>query len=260
MVQRLNFFLIICFVLAANIALAQAEIKFEKDTHDFGTIAEGTQAAYEFRVKNTGNQPLIISTVQPSCGCTTPDWTKEPILPGKIGMIKAMYNSTGRPGPFHKSITVTSNAATATQVLYIQGEVGPKDLKNIYTQEQKTMSPRLALGSTTYNFGKLEKGQKAVAKFTIKNTGRQPLVVQGVRSACNCVTYRVSEPSLKPGQTATLELTYVPAVLKEQIETVNILSNDIIMPDNRLTLKANVVESLATQNMLREGKQPVPFR
>ena len=260
MKTKLYLLLIFCLTLTAQAAFSQSEIKFEKETHDFGIIAEGTQASYEFRVKNVGNQPLIISTVQPSCGCTTPDWTKEPILPGKTGVIKAMYNSTGRPGPFHKSITVTTNAATPTQVLYIRGEVGPKDLKLIYTPEQKAMSPRLALGSTTYSFGKLEKGQKAVAKFTVKNTGRQPLVIQGVKSSCNCVSYKVSEPSLKPGQTTTLELTYVPMVLKEQNEIVNILSNDIIMPDIRLTLKANVVESLATQNMLREGKQPVPFR
>ncbi|MFD2512532.1 DUF1573 domain-containing protein [Pontibacter locisalis] len=260
MKTKLYFLFIFCLAFTANKAFSQAEIKLEKETHDFGTIAEGTQASYEFKVKNVGNQPLIISAVQPSCGCTTPEWTREPIQPGKTGLIKAMYNSTGRPGPFHKSITVTTNAATPTQVLYIKGDVGPKDLKLNYTPEQKAMSPRLALGSTTYNFGKLEKGQKAVAKFTVKNNGREPLVIQGVKSSCNCVSFKVSEQNIKAGQTATLELTYVPMVLKDQNEVVNILSNDIIMPDIRLTLRANVVESLATQNMLREGKQPVPFR
>lgn len=260
MKRNLYLLLSLCFIFVVGTANAQGELKFEKATHDFGTIAEGTQAAYEFQVKNVGNQPVIISAVQPSCGCTTPEWTRDPILPGKTGTIKAMYNSTGRPGPFHKSITVTSNAATPNQVLYIKGEVGPKDLKTSYTQEQKAMSPRLAVGSTSYSFGKLEKGQKAVAKFTIKNTGRQPLVVQGVKSACNCVSFQVSQPSLKPGQTATLELTYVPMMLKEQNEVVTIISNDIVMPDLKLTLKANVVESLASKNMLREGTQPVPFR
>ncbi|MBC5992370.1 DUF1573 domain-containing protein [Pontibacter cellulosilyticus] len=260
MKRNLYLLLLLCFIFVVGTANAQGELKFEKETHDFGTIAEGTQAAYEFKVKNVGNQPVIISAVQPSCGCTTPDWTKDPILPGKTGVIRAMYNSTGRPGPFHKSISVTSNAATPNQVLYIKGEVGPKDLKTSYTPEQKAMSPRLAVGSTSYNFGKLEKGQKAVAKFTVKNTGKQPLVIQGVKTACNCVSFQVSQPSLKPGQTATLELTYVPMMLKEQNEVVTIISNDIVMPDLKLTLKANVVESLASKNMLREGNQPVPFR
>ncbi|MDX5417880.1 MAG: DUF1573 domain-containing protein [Hymenobacteraceae bacterium] len=257
-----NFYLltVICLFLAGFSAQAQGELKFEKETHDFGTIAEGVQASYEFVVKNVGDKPVVISHVQPSCGCTTPDWTKDPIMPGKTGVIKAMYNSTGRPGPFHKSISITSNAATPHAVIFIKGEVGPKDLKTNYTPEQKANSPRLAVGTTSHSFGKLEKGQKAVAKFTIKNTGRQDLVVQGVKANCNCVTYKVSQPSLKPGQQATLELTYVPTMLREQNEVVTIVSNDIVMPDLKLTLKANVVESLAQKNMLREGNQPVPFR
>ncbi|MCC9167944.1 DUF1573 domain-containing protein [Pontibacter harenae] len=258
--KNLYYLMFLCFILAGVNANAQGELKFEKTMHDFGTIAEGVQATYEFKVENVGNQPVVIAHVQPSCGCTTPDWTKDPILPGKTGIIKAVYNSTGRPGPFHKAITVTSNAATPNTTLYIKGAVGPKDLKMSYTAEQKAKSPRLAVGSTNYNFGKLEKGQKAVAKFRIKNTGLQDLQVQGIKSNCNCVSYKVSEPAIKPGQQAILELTYVPAMLKEQNEVVTILSNDIVMPDLKLTLKANVVESLVSRNMLREGAQPVPFR
>ncbi|GAB3528115.1 hypothetical protein GCM10027443_05600 [Pontibacter brevis] len=252
--KKLNLLTLLYLMFAASAAMAQGKLSFEKETHDFGTIAEGTQATYEFRVKNVGDQPVIISNVQPACGCTTPTWTKEPLLPGKTGVITAVYNSTGRPGPFHKSITVTSTAEEPTQVLYIKGGVGPKDLKTAYSQEQKLMSPRLAVGSTNYNFGKLEKRQKAIAKFQIKNTGRQPLVIQGIKAACNCVQYRVSASALKPGQTALLELRYSANVLEEQNEVVTVLSNDIIVPALRLTLKANVIERQAPQDMLREGK------
>ena len=250
----------ICLLLAGFTANAQGELKFEKETHDFGKVAEGTQATYEFKVTNVGNQPVVITNVQPSCGCTTPDWTKEPIQPGKSGVIKAMYSSAGRPGPFHKSITVLSNSIKPSAVIYIKGEVGPKDLKTSYTPEQKAKSPRLAVGKTSYNFGKIEKNRKAVAKFIVKNTGQKDLVIQGVKTNCNCVSFQVSKPEIKPGQQAVLELTYVPAALREQNEIVTIISNDIIMPDLKLTLKANVVESLALKNMLREGAQPVPFR
>ena len=62
-----------------------AEIKFEKETHDFGAIPQGTPATYEFSFKNTGKSPLIITNASASCGCTTPDWTREPIKPGKTG-------------------------------------------------------------------------------------------------------------------------------------------------------------------------------
>jgi hypothetical protein len=175
-------------------------------------------------------------------------------MPGDTGVITAIYNSTGRPGPFLKSITVTSSAAEPTKLLYIKGAVGPKDLKTSYTPEQKSMSPRLAVARTSYNLGKLEKGQKSIAKFTIKNTGRQPLVIQGVKSACNCVQYRVSEPALKPGQTALLELRYSAGVLKEQNEVVTVFSNDIVVPTLKLTLKADVTEPTAPQDMLRQGR------
>jgi len=101
----------------------KGEMKFEKELHDFGTIVEGESATYEFVFTNTGKEPIIISNVVASCGCTTPSWTKEPIKPGKKGSIKALYNSQGKPGPFNKQITVTSNALTSTKVLTIKGNV-----------------------------------------------------------------------------------------------------------------------------------------
>jgi len=105
------------------------EFLFEAESHDFGTVAEGTQATYEFKFTNTGKEPLIISNVQASCGCTTPKWTNEPVAPGKTGVITAMYNSSGRPGPFTKSITVTSNAKSTPKVLTINGVVEAKPVE-----------------------------------------------------------------------------------------------------------------------------------
>lgn len=99
-----------------------AEISFEKETHDFGVIPQGTPASYTFIVTNTGKSPLIITNAAASCGCTTPDWTKEPILPGKKGFIKATYNAAS-PGAFMKTVTVTSNASREMVTLTLKGEV-----------------------------------------------------------------------------------------------------------------------------------------
>ncbi len=104
----------------------QADFLFEMENHDFGAITEGTQATYEFKFINTGKEPLVISNVQASCGCTTPKWSTEPIAPGKSGTITATYNSTGRPGPFTKTITITSNAKSSPKILTINGTVSPK--------------------------------------------------------------------------------------------------------------------------------------
>jgi len=94
---------------------------FKTELHDFGTVPEGPAAEYEFSFTNKGKEPLIIQAVNASCGCTTPSYSKDPVLPGKTGTVKASYNTAGRPNAFTKTITVTSNAGT--KVLTIKGEV-----------------------------------------------------------------------------------------------------------------------------------------
>jgi hypothetical protein len=97
-------------------------IEFETTDHDFGTITEGGDGTFEFIFKNTGKEPLILSNVRSSCGCTVPEWPKEPIMKGNKGKIKVSYN-TRITGPFSKSITVYSNAEEAPVVLIIKGKV-----------------------------------------------------------------------------------------------------------------------------------------
>lgn len=100
----------------------QAEISFTKEIHDFGMIPQNQPATYMFYFTNTGKEPLIISNVSASCGCTTPEWSKEPIPPKKTGYIKATYNAAAI-GPFNKNVTVFSNAKRNTVILTLKGEV-----------------------------------------------------------------------------------------------------------------------------------------
>ena len=115
--------LVVGFAFQSN---AQGAIKFKAEKHDFGKIVEGTQAPYSFEFTNTGKTPVVISNVQPSCGCTTPEWTREPIMPGKTGKVTASYNSAGRPGNFNKTITVVNNGEVSQIILTILGSVVPK--------------------------------------------------------------------------------------------------------------------------------------
>jgi hypothetical protein len=103
---------------------AKAKIVFESLTHDFSTITQGGDGNCVFKFVNEGVAPLILSNVQASCGCTTPSWTKDPVMPGVAGEIKVHYD-TNRLGTFSKSITVTSNAVNSPVVLRISGEVKP---------------------------------------------------------------------------------------------------------------------------------------
>lgn len=99
-----------------------AEITFESEVHDYGKIKQGADGTYEFKFKNTGKEPLIISNAKGSCGCTVPSWPKEPIKPGGSSVIKVTYD-TKRVGPISKTVTITSNAKTASKVLQIKGTV-----------------------------------------------------------------------------------------------------------------------------------------
>ena len=100
------------------------KFKFETEVIDYGTIEHNANGDREFKFTNTGKEPLIISNAQGSCGCTTPSWPKEPIMPGKSAVIKVHY-ATDRVGSFEKTVTLTSNADTPTKVLKIKGVVKP---------------------------------------------------------------------------------------------------------------------------------------
>jgi hypothetical protein len=99
------------------------EFKFEKETHDFGKIPQGKPVSYEFTFTNTGNEPLIISNVESSCGCTVPKYTNTPVLKGKTGSITVTFNAASVQPSFAKAVTIKSNARTPNKVLYIKGEV-----------------------------------------------------------------------------------------------------------------------------------------
>lgn len=134
------FTLLTAFILIIGLPAAYgqqqlADIKFEKMEHPFGKIKqEAGPAVCNFNFANTGKVPLVISSVNASCGCTTPEWSKEPLLPGKTGFIKVSYDSKTHPGPFSKTITVIANVPNSTRVLTISGDVIPKEktIEEIY--------------------------------------------------------------------------------------------------------------------------------
>lgn len=111
------------FAIVAQEKVGGPEIEFEKEVHDFGKLQAGADAVVNFKFKNTGNEPLIISNARGSCGCTVPEWPREPIAPGQSGSIKVSYDSK-RIGPINKSVTITSNSASnPNKVIRIKGNV-----------------------------------------------------------------------------------------------------------------------------------------
>jgi hypothetical protein len=105
------------------------EINFDKLVHDYGTLYVQGDGNCEFEFTNTGKEPLILSSVKSSCGCTVPSWPREPIMPGKKESIKVKYD-TGRMGPINKTVTVMSNAKNSPVVLKITGNIIQKPQDN----------------------------------------------------------------------------------------------------------------------------------
>lgn len=98
-------------------------ITFERDTYDFGEIKEGDTVSTEFKFVNTGENDLLISNAKGSCGCTVPDWPKEPIPPGGSGAIKVVFNSKNKSGQISKMVTVQANTIPNPTKLTIKGTI-----------------------------------------------------------------------------------------------------------------------------------------
>lgn len=103
-------------------------IKFEKETYDFGTVTSGEKVTYNFKFKNIGKSPLIISNAEASCGCTVPEYPSKPVNPGEDGVIKVVFDSSGKTGMQNKVVSITSNAIPAVSELHIIGDL--KEAKN----------------------------------------------------------------------------------------------------------------------------------
>lgn len=98
-------------------------MKFEAATFDFGAIGEGAMVTHVFKFANTGKTPLIIENAVASCGCTVPDWPRQPIAPGAAGEVKVEFSSRGKAGPQQKTITLTANTQPRETVLVLVGTV-----------------------------------------------------------------------------------------------------------------------------------------
>jgi hypothetical protein len=170
-------------------AMAQPAISFETTNHDFGTIKEDDgKAVFTYKFKNTGTEPLKLTAVQPACGCTAAEWTKEDIAPGKSGYIKAEFDPSHRPGRFDKSITVHTNATPSLTLLTFGGYVLPhvKTMEDSFPQ----ISGDIRFESNYLNFGMLPNNQKDTFTYlSLVNTGVKPITIKELHTENDNVKY-----------------------------------------------------------------------
>jgi hypothetical protein len=101
--------------------------QFSEIEHDFGTIEEGKVITHNFKFVNMGESPLVISDIQASCGCTSPDWTKTPVKPGEEGYVKVVFNSAAKVGVQSPTVSITANTSPSVTRLRLKGTVNGKN-------------------------------------------------------------------------------------------------------------------------------------
>ena len=253
----------LCMALMAVAMMGQDPVlTFEKTDHDFGKINEGDgRVSVVFNFKNEGMTPLVLSSVKASCGCTTPTWTKEPVEPGQTGSITVTYNPNGRPGKFHKTVTVTSNATVPQQKVYIRGEVLPKEAKpaNKYTIAVGDLNMK----AKTIDLGVIVKGQNKTGELEYANLTKEEHNVElQIKKEDSYVINQVTLPTVQPNETGkfifALDSKKTKLYGPVEVEAYVVIDGKRVQDDtHKLTIKANIVEDFA--NLTIEDKQNAPI-
>ncbi len=241
--------------MVAAFAQDLPEITFESITHDFGTFPEENgKVSCEFTFTNTGKADLVLQKVRASCGCTTPEWTKEPVKPGAKGVVKATYNASGRPGSFNKTITVTSNAGEKR--LSIKGEVIPKAQK--VEDKYPHQFGDLRLMKKNVYFNTILHPQTKTERIEVINNGKSDVKV-AVANAPEFITI-TAPATLKAGEKGEIQL-----VAKTQDSKVwgsfklsfTLLVNGKAYTETPINLFGNVAEDFSKMTAEEKANAPV---
>ena len=221
-----------------------ATISFNETVWNYGDIKEEAGVAnHSFAFTNTGGEPLIIHNVTASCGCTSPSWTREPVMPGGKGYVSAAYDPSGRPGRFDKTVNVMTNASPGNIVLRITGNVIPKPL-TIEDEYRYPMGP-LRLKSNHVSLGTVYSGQQQTALGEIFNTSDQPINVE-IRNVPAHIKVNINSAKLAPKQKGVIEVTYDASKMDDWgflIDRMNVFVNGQTDRTYQFIISANIEES-----------------
>ncbi len=228
------------------IVRAQPKMTFDKIQHDFGKVNEGDGAAvYDFTFKNTGNAPLIIKDVKTTCGCTTPEWTKQPIRPGETGLIKVSYDVKGRPGAIDKTITVHNNGQPSTINLRIIGEVIP--VERHPSEAFRYTAGTIRLDDMHVAFNRVYSYEKPTLTVTAYNPGPDAVKISFIDLPAY-IKADVQPVSVPKGEKASIKITYDAAKKNDWgfvTDRIGMILNDNKTKDYKLTVTATIEEDFS---------------
>jgi hypothetical protein len=254
-----RFFFLILFVTSYAHAQQAEQLIFNETIHDFGTIDENAgNADFEFTFTNNSGRPINIISVAPSCGCTTPAWTKETIEQGKKGFVKASFNPKGRPGYFNKTLTVNTNLNGPAIVLQIKGTVTNADMENDVTRLTAS-NGSLKMRTREINFGKVFINRPAATQeMPLYNAGEKTIRIDSVLTP---PYLKVELPdSIAAKQRVSMKISY-NAMLRNQYgftaDKIVLVTNDAETPRKIFPVFATVEEYFLPVTSEDADKVPV---
>ena len=244
--------------IPAKSQVALTKMQLSATEHDFGKFKEEAgRQTFDFIVTNTGTEPLVIQNVVASCGCTTPDWTKQPIPAGAKGKVTAIYDPKDRPGQFNKTLSVYTNTKPEVVVLVIKGEVIPheKTIEELYT---------FAVGPVRFEsnhmaFTNVKKTEKKMRVMQLINTSSAPVKVE-FDALPPHLTLKSKPETLKPGQKGIVEGTYDAtknAGWGNVSDMVKIKLNGVTQENLFYYVSANLVEDFSSLSKEELENAPV---
>jgi len=206
--MRASFAIFLTFFTLAAMAQLVKPLQFREETFDFGAVKEdGGAVTHEFLFTNTTGRPIKILTVQASCGCTTPAWSKDPVAPGKTGFIQASFNPKGRPGYFNKSLTVTTDGDSNPIILQIKGQVATE--AGAPNTEFQAVNGNWKLKSGSLNMGKVYvKDEFTVRDFPFINGGTKAITYSGKYVGPAYIKVDVQPKTVAPGEKGNVKISY----------------------------------------------------
>lgn len=261
MIKQIVFVLIGFLILSGTVtAQTKAVIQTDEQVFDFGTIAEEVGlATHVFVVKNTGSAPLVITRVTVSCGCTTPEWTKAPVAPGKTGEVSITYDPKGRPGPFSKTVFVYSNGKEGPYTLAIRGNVTPKKLKPIISYPYAIGT--LKMHSKNVLYSGIRPNETLGEKIMVKNDGKSTATIH-IGKHPGYFTIDAHPQAINPGETGEITILLDAGSVKKlgritAMIPLTIKSEDTKDEAGTFKVAANIIDDFSLLSASDKENAPV---
>lgn len=251
---------VILFSLDSMTAQNSAQINADELSYNFGTISEADGlASHTFLIKNTGDGPLVITRITASCGCTQPEWTKEPIAPGQTGEVKVTYNPKGRPGPFYKTVSIFSNGKKGSYSLAIKGNVTPKPTQPVIIYPYAIGDLKLSSKNILYNT--IRPDETSGQKINIINEGKTSLTVHTGKHP-HYLTTECRPTTLQPGEVGEITFLFDAKALKNKGRITAALPLTIAEVgqkevEGELHVAANIIDDFSKLTASDKAKSPV---